>query len=212
MGVWIETSRQTKIRYLFSVTPFVGVWIETMFQPKKVGKNQSHPSWVCGLKHHQSKSRKFPQSHTLRGCVDWNPWLLWGWFLWYVTPFVGVWIETGQHMSNQMQQYVTPFVGVWIETLEYLLSFHKGVSHPSWVCGLKPLLSYINIRISLSHPSWVCGLKLNKVHISFLNLSHTLRGCVDWNTTIKEVSINLRSHTLRGCVDWNFLVCLQEKP
>ena len=33
-----------------------------------------------------------------------------------VTPFVGVWIETGQRMSNDMQRYVTPFVGVWIET------------------------------------------------------------------------------------------------
>ena len=33
-----------------------------------------------------------------------------------VTPFVGVWIETGQHLANDMQRYVTPFVGVWIET------------------------------------------------------------------------------------------------
>ena len=36
--------------------------------------------------------------------------------IYLVTPFVGVWIETGQNMSNDMQRYVTPFVGVWIET------------------------------------------------------------------------------------------------
>ena len=34
----------------------------------------------------------------------------------YVTPFVGVWIETDNEIVNLQQNYVTPFVGVWIET------------------------------------------------------------------------------------------------
>ena len=37
-----------------------------------------------------------------------------------VTPFVGVWIETGHaqtgHSARRIGYYVTPFVGVWIET------------------------------------------------------------------------------------------------
>ena len=33
------------------VTPFVGVWIETVIvQPMDNGGKASHPSWVCGLK------------------------------------------------------------------------------------------------------------------------------------------------------------------
>ena len=30
-----------------------------------------------------------------------------------------------------------------------------------------------------SHPSWVCGLKLIDTQIENIQLSHTLRGCVD---------------------------------
>ena len=31
---------------------------------------QSHPSWVCGLKHLENYDFVTPSSHTLRGCVD----------------------------------------------------------------------------------------------------------------------------------------------
>ena len=34
----------------------------------------------------------------------------------YVTPFVGVWIETLSGMYKSETSLVTPFVGVWIET------------------------------------------------------------------------------------------------
>ena len=33
-----------------------------------------------------------------------------------VTPFVGVWIETGDGQADYKASPVTPFVGVWIET------------------------------------------------------------------------------------------------
>ena len=33
--------------------------------------------------------------------------------------------------------------------------------------------------------------------------SHTLRGCVDWNTEGRGTAEFLYRHTLRGCVDWN---------
>ena len=36
-----------------SVTPFVGVWIETTWVTGYDSRFLSHPSWVCGLKLHQ---------------------------------------------------------------------------------------------------------------------------------------------------------------
>ena len=35
----------------------------------------------------------------------------------YVTPFVGVWIETLEFLTSFHKGLVTPFVGVWIETM-----------------------------------------------------------------------------------------------
>ena len=74
-----------------------------------------------------------------------------------VTPFVGVWIETGVQKEGHTLQIVTPFVGVWIETLYLAISCLLSKSHPSWVCGLK-------------HTWEVLAQDL---------FSHTLRGCVD---------------------------------
>ena len=34
----------------YAVTPFVGVWIETIDEALDKEVFQSHPSWVCGLK------------------------------------------------------------------------------------------------------------------------------------------------------------------
>ena len=85
----------------YNVTPFVGVWIETLSIVIPAGQVRSHPSWVCGLK-------QFYQilKHQVR-CV---------------TPFVGVWIETHETYYQYHKGYnVTPFVGVWIETAIFLL-------------------------------------------------------------------------------------------
>ena len=56
-----------------NVTPFVGVWIETLTLGDVASGRGSHPSWVCGLK-----------------LVYWA----WAVETGKVTPFVGVWIET----------------------------------------------------------------------------------------------------------------------
>ena len=55
----------------------------------------SHPSWVCGLKHKKVITKKLQT---------------------FVTPFVGVWIETHFCLPQTREEEVTPFVGVWIET------------------------------------------------------------------------------------------------
>ena len=62
------------------VTPYVGVWIETLTGKTKLQKkSRSHPTWVCGLK----------QSGPMRSAGV------------YVTPYVGVWIETEQKSTSR---------------------------------------------------------------------------------------------------------------
>ena len=170
-----------------TVTPFVGVWIET-----GIGK-----SVASDLK---------------------------------VTPFVGVWIETKLICTFATGMRVTPFVGVWIETLNHQKFLHQRRSHPSWVCGLKQNATAIEKEQYKSHPSWVCGLKQeNSNHAEksrkvtpFVGVwietkscpsytcwpsRHTLRGCVDWNSSAVMCIAAAIGHTLRGCVDWNNMVC-----
>ena len=56
----------------------------------------------------------------------------------YVTPCVGVWIETIKSLPLLLEKFVTPCVGVWIETIPVPKNHSEGpMSHPAWVCGLK---------------------------------------------------------------------------
>ena len=97
---------------------------------------ESHPAWVCGLKH----------------CIFLHTSI----FL-YVTPCVGVWIETPTPSPHRSS--------VW--------------SHPAWVCGLKQRSCQTFRYKERSHPAWVCGLKQTCIVITIYYSSHTLRGCVD---------------------------------
>ena len=52
VGVWIETLIVERVSTEVAVTPFVGVWIETGIRRNTTTEHPtSHPSWVCGLKH-----------------------------------------------------------------------------------------------------------------------------------------------------------------
>ena len=138
VGVWIETWYQgwswntnrshtlrgcvdwNVLKLLYPqhrfVTPFVGVWIETWHQGQVRGCNLCHTLRGCvdwnivveGFLH-------CILGHTLRGCVDWNH----------------------NFLKTMLTTYVTPFVGVWIETSTTALHIRDVTSHPSWVCGLK---------------------------------------------------------------------------
>ena len=72
---------------------------------------------------------------------------------------MGVWIETRIKHRQIADRYVTPCMGVWIET--GIPKWLKPVlpSHPVWVCGLKHEGSAIDGERLLSYPVWVCGLK-----------------------------------------------------
>ena len=72
---------------------------------------------------------------------------------------MGVWIETTIDYFMHLFRYVTPFVGVWIETKKAAKYQLQAASHPSWVCGLKLAIKPHQTYWSESHPSWVCGLK-----------------------------------------------------
>ena len=76
----------------------------------------SHPAWVCGLKLYN----RFHECSAF-----------------WVTPCVGVWIETIMHPRQTGQGIVTPCVGVWIETGKLAPDTLWTLSHPAWVCGLK---------------------------------------------------------------------------
>ena len=51
VGVWIETLELAQQADGLEVTPYVGVWIETSILAMKGSSRRSHPTWVCGLKH-----------------------------------------------------------------------------------------------------------------------------------------------------------------
>ena len=108
---WIE------MVYLINVTPCVGVWIETMWYDSDSSESRSHPAWVCGLK--LLKKHRF--CLILRSHPAW---------------------VCGLKLYNRFHEcsafWVTPCVGVWIETIIVIYFWFFQTSHPAWVCGLKP--------------------------------------------------------------------------
>ena len=137
----------------------------------------SHPSWVCGLKHGlKNKTSKNSLSHPSWVCG--------------LKPLAS--------QACMFDHLVTPFVGVWIETQMHLNYAQAKKSHPSWVCGLKLSLRKLSALWLMSHPSWVCGLKLFDLLGHNIVKSHTLRGCVDWNSK----SFNLSKDWRRSHPSW----------
>ena len=95
VGVWIETCRMAADQFPFLVTPCVGVWIETASGQPCNDRAESHPAWVCGLKH--------LNLHGIVAAVASHPAWVCGLKpskledtsrICCVTPCVGVWIET----------------------------------------------------------------------------------------------------------------------
>ena len=116
VGVWIETSLYHVSALTTSVTPCVGVWIETL--PLGHGTQ--------------------PTCHTLRGCVDWN------------------------YFEDQDWGDTTKSHPAWVCGLKpwgFTCAWPCCWSHPAWVCGLKRLKFRVASSYPKSHPAWVCGLK-----------------------------------------------------
>ena len=146
-------------------------------------------------------------SHTLRGCVDWNKYR--GLSLSSSLMSHPAWV-CGLKPSKGSDEYpgntVTPCVGVWIEICLSSCGGTWNESHPAWVCGLKQAdVAFVWWQKQVTpcvgvwiETSWCCFCLVTEA-------SHTLRGCVDWNT-YRDLTNRYRvCHTLRGCVDWNRL-------
>ena len=186
---------------------------------------KSHPSWVCGLKRSATALQKYKESHTLRGCVDWNQDMKSKRNLRQVTPFVGVWIETRRLPVHCTHHWVTPFVGVWIETPLMWRRCETASSHPSWVCGLKPddvccppaechvtpfVGVWIETRCHVLHWCVCCVTPFVGVWIETLppwSCIGSRKSHPSWVCGLKQVLVVAldcaHRHTLRGCVDWN---------
>ena len=94
----------------------MGVWIETgsVWSSAEHGLT-SLPAWECGLK------------------------------LMIIVPL--------------LLMYVTPRVGVWIETIVHPLRCDAPGSLPAWECGLKLDFFGMLEGFAMSLPAWECGLK-----------------------------------------------------
>ena len=75
----------------------------------------------------------------------------------FVTPYVGVWIETFTNRVFMIKYGVTPYVGVWIETTE-----------EERLEAFKKVTPYVGVWIETGLiPDFAATIR------------HTLRGCVD---------------------------------
>ena len=119
MGVWIETA---DIHIDRPDTVSHPAWVCGLKQNAAlpfVPKGKSHPAWVCGLKRDTMGVIPNPSGHTLRGCVDWNNDV--------EIKFSGNVCHTlrgcvdwnNDDVCDRAVIYVTPCVGVWIETLKH---------------------------------------------------------------------------------------------
>ena len=104
------------------VTPCVGVWIETVKGNRVKGFDESHPAWVCGLKHMvRTQHKTAPVSHPAWVCG--------------LKP-------TGTTGTLPVLLSHPAWVcGLKLENLDELADTVQ--SHPAWVCGLKLVLKYV---------------------------------------------------------------------
>ena len=50
MGAWIEIDEFYFEEHTYNVAPHMGAWIEIRLHPNDASADESHPTWVRGLK------------------------------------------------------------------------------------------------------------------------------------------------------------------
>ena len=168
----------------YSVTPFVGVWIETVndYISCYLGTCHtlrgcvdwnllilvlsqrlilSHPSWVCGLKLGICNSlEEVVTSHPSWVCGLKLGLLVMTLISWMSHPSWVCGLKQGAYVSTPEAHAVTPFVGVWIETKTGGRVTEKVICHTLRGCvDWNLIFLQSSSRTKRSHPSWVCGLK-----------------------------------------------------
>ena len=120
----------------------------------------SHPAWVCGLKHDNHYDDKIDDmSHPAWVC---GLKLLMKEQMTEGNGSHPAWVcgLKLNRLDATSDWFVTPCVGVWIETQSLAQKWLRETSHPAWVCGLKHFDPVTLGMFAQSHPAWVCGLKL----------------------------------------------------
>ena len=78
------------------------------------------------------------------------------------------------------KNYVTPYVGVWIETKISREGMERMKSLLMWECGLKQFFALLaSMAVERSLLMWECGLKLFELDPENRKYSHSLCGSVD---------------------------------
>ena len=118
VGVWIETLDNPFCDFVLHVTPHVGVWIETFLNCSFIGSFTSLPMWECGLK---LISGEF-EVKDIKSLPMWECGLKLKEELEELKeeeslPMWECGLKRNDPRKDVRQGYVTPHVGVWIETL-----------------------------------------------------------------------------------------------
>ena len=122
VGVWIETIKEENQFVEPVVTPYVGVWIETIFIHTSRSRARVTPYvgvWIETMRYDPDSLES--GSHPTWVCGLKRHDIYYICFFLAVTPYVGVWIETPTCDCFQNHSQVTPYVGVWIETSSTML-------------------------------------------------------------------------------------------
>ena len=162
----------------------------------------SHPAWVCGLKLiHIFINYTLSGSHPawvcgLKPMLDWN--------LTGQAPSHPAWVcglKHGQIRPSTCGSQCHTLRGCVDWNIYHLTTITTAKwSHPAWVCGLKLVIVRLcrNVRVTPCVGVWI---ETNSYCDSVVKpLSHTLRGCVDWNLnlTVKR-HCALKSHPAWVC-------------
>ena len=192
------------IRKMFKVTPYAGVWIETVEAERENGLQMSllmrecglkhFLEWwdkqcpvsllmrECGLKHQRGRPKTSLWCHSLCGSVDWNSCEGCRSEHWGVTPYAGVWIETLSVYANVKMYAGHSLCGsVDWNSFNPLYSLSVYVSLLMRECGLKHQACNCLKAALQSLLMRECGLKPRLSVDIDMDFSHSLCGSVDWN-------------------------------
>ena len=147
------------------VTPFVGVWIETLASLCAPQCLACHTLRGC-VDWNELSDRliSYLGRHTLRGCVDWN--------LGYRSPCWYDRCHTLRGCVDWNKPIIIGLMNIKSHTLRGCVDWNFGLftfsviksSHTLRGCVDWNFIRYVcEYLIYRSHPSWVCGLKLLKL-------------------------------------------------
>ena len=211
--------------FLTRVTPYAGVWIETLYLCHASAARRSPPTRGCGLKldninfvllndrspptrgcglklAYYLLDKIHEESPPTRGCGLKRSIAQADYTAFGVTPYAGVWIETGPACRAVPSGHVTPYAGVWIETTTWAsLPGCATRSPPTRGCGLKPLLQYYRSKLPKVTPYAGVWIETTPCMVLLPTLmSPPTRGC-GLKQGIAPQLAHGSGHPLRGGVD-----------